>query len=192
MDRLRTERDSLRLFVAIWLPEPLARAAAARLEELRQGSRGIRWVRPEQLHLTLKFLGETPRAELPQLFSALAGVAAATRPFSLSLAPGGVFPPGGPPRVIWLGVTPEEELAVLAARVEEALVPLGHPPEKRPFRAHLTLGRAEPGAIFDRVLLGRALAGGPAVVGRLSLVQSVLRPQGPVYTTLADWSFVGR
>jgi len=83
-------------------------------------------------------------------------------------------------------------VAVLAGRVEEALIPLGHPPEKRPFRAHLTLGRAEPGAVFDRALLGRDITAGPAVVGRLSLVRSELRPRGPVYTTLREWPLVGR
>ena len=183
----KPERGSLRLFVALWLPGPLSRAVSARLDELRRGSRGVRWVRPDQLHLTLKFLGETPSTELPELTSALAGVAAETRPFHLSLAPGGVFPPNGPPRVVWLGLTPEEDLAALAARVEEALAPLGHAPERRPFRAHLTLGRAEPGAVFDRGLLGRPLETGPVMVERVSLVQSVLRPQGAVYTTLREW-----
>lgn len=180
-------RESLRLFAALWLPEPLAEAARRRLERLRAGARGVRWVRPEQLHLTLKFLGETPGDRRPAVEGALAGAAAAGRPIDLRLTSGGVFPSGGPPRVLWLGAEPAGELAALAGAVDEALAPLGFPPESRPFRPHLTLGRAEPGAVFDRAILAREMAEPPAVAGSLALVRSVLGPGGPQYTTIAEW-----
>ncbi|MGE5529226.1 MAG: RNA 2',3'-cyclic phosphodiesterase [Patescibacteria group bacterium] len=177
----------MRLFVAIWLPAPLARAALTRLEGLRPGSRGVRWVKPDQLHLTLKFLGETQEGLLPSLEAALAGVASASTPIYLGLGGGGVFPPAGPPRVVWLAVTPGPELADLAARVERALAPLGFAPERRPFRPHLTLGRAEAGAVFDRELLARELQTEPVMVDKFSLVQSELRPGGAVYTNAGEW-----
>lgn len=179
--------DSLRLFVALWLPEALAKAALSRLALLRRDGRGVRWVRPDQLHLTLKFLGETPAAFLPEIERALAGVAAASTSFALGLEAGGVFPPSGPPRVVWIGVSPAAKLVELAARVEQALQPLGFDPETRPFRPHLTLGRAEPGAVFDRALLARPLAAQPETIAALSLVQSQLRPGGSVYRTVAEW-----
>lgn len=183
--------DSLRLFVALWLPDGLRRAALARLEELRRGSIRVRWTKPEQLHLTLKFLGETPAAELPGIEEALARTAAAASPIHLNLAAGGVFPPAGPPRIIWLGLEPEKDLATLAAAVEQSLAPLGFAPEKRRFRPHLTLGRAEPGAVFRRELLAAPLDTQPGTVAALSLVQSELRPGGAVYTTVREWGLGG-
>lgn len=179
--------EIFRLFVALWLPAPLARAALVRLEELRPGSRLVRWVRPDQLHLTLKFLGETPAAKLPAIEAALRVVASSASPVTMGLAEGGVFPPAGPPRVLWLGLTPREELVALAGRVEKALAPLGFPPERRPFAPHLTLGRAEPGAVFDRALLGRGFALTPERIEKLSLVKSELRPGGSIYTNTAEW-----
>ena len=176
-----------RLFVALWLPGPLAEAALARLEELRAGGRGVRWVRREQLHVTLKFLGETRVEAVPEIEAALAGVAAGSRPFRMGLRPGGVFPPSGPPRVVWLGVAPGEELRDMAARVERALLPLGFSPERRSFRPHLTLGRAGPGAAVDPAVLARDFTVAPAEVGSLSLVQSELRPAGAIYRDAARW-----
>ena len=88
-------------------------------------------------------------------------VAAASCPVHLGLAEGGVFPPAGSARVVWLGLTPRAELIALAGRIEKALAPLGFPPERRPFTPHLTLGRAEPGAVFDRAILGRGFALAP-------------------------------
>ena len=89
--------------------------------------------------------------------------------------------------MIWLGVTPEQALVELASRVERALNPLGFPPERRPFRPHLTLGRAEPGAAFDRQLLARLMHVEPATAGALALVQSTLRPEGAIYRNVAEW-----
>ena len=86
----------LRLFVALWLPETLAKASLARLEQLRPGSAGVRWVRPNQLHLTLKFLGATSPRHLPEIQEALKGVAKASHPIELGLSSGGFFPPAGP------------------------------------------------------------------------------------------------
>lgn len=182
-----TMSDRLRLFIALWLPEGLKKAALARLEELRPGSRGVRWIRPDQMHLTLKFLGETPADRLPALEEALARIAAPSRSITIRLTSGGTFPSSGPPRVLWLGVEPEQELSALAARVEEALAPLGFPEERRPYRPHLTLGRAEPGATFRREQLEKRLEAPPETVAALSLVQSELRPGGAVYTTVREW-----
>lgn len=184
---MMAENASLRLFVALWLPAPLAGVALARLEELRPGSSLVRWVRPDQLHLTLKFLGETPVAKLPAIENALREVAAASCPVNLGLAEGGTFPPVGPPRILWLGLTPREDLAALAGRVEQALAPLGFPPERRPFTPHLTLGRAEPGASFDRSLLGQGFVVEPTAVEQLALVKSELRPSGAIYKNVGEW-----
>ncbi len=148
-------------------------------------------VKPGSIHITLKFLGETPAELLPAIEAALAGVAAASAPIDLGLSGGGVFPPAGPPRVVWLGVTPEPALVELASRVEQALRPLGFPAEGRPFRPHLTLGRAEPGAVFDRALLARELRAPQARADKLALVRSQLQPGGAVYTNAGEWRFGG-
>ena len=94
MGGLDVDPLDLRLFVALWLPEALAKAPLARLEQLRPGSTGVRWVRPNQLHLTLKFLGATSPRHLSGIQEALQYVAKASHPIELGLSSSGVFPPG--------------------------------------------------------------------------------------------------
>ena len=163
----------------------------ARLDLMRPGSSRVRWVRSDRFHLTIKFLGETSTDLLPGIKAALGDVADATPPLLMGLTHGGVFPSAGPPRVIWLGLTPGAGLADLAARVDRGLLPLGFDLEKRPFHPHLTLGRAESGAFFDRALLERPLQAEPVKVNLLALVQSDLKPKGSVHETIEEWVLGG-
>jgi RNA 2',3'-cyclic 3'-phosphodiesterase len=145
-----------RLFVAV----PLAEAARAAVEELVVGVRdrlaaagvqadsraGVRWVRTDGLHLTLRFLGPTPLDQVDAVAAAAAQTAteAAQAPFEVVIGGAGAFPSPGRPRTLWLGIERgADELAALAAALDERLVPLGWPPEDRPFRPHLTLARAD-------------------------------------------------
>ncbi|MFN7962694.1 MAG: RNA 2',3'-cyclic phosphodiesterase [Thermoanaerobaculia bacterium] len=133
----------MRLFVAIELPEAVRRAVEARLAPLRGSLPKARWVRVENLHLTLVFLGEVEAERVPPFATELAAVFARHPPFSLGLKDGGAFPPRGPGRVIWLGVDAEAGLASLQREVAEAASSvLGLEPETRPFSPHLTLARA--------------------------------------------------
>ena len=139
----------MRLFVAVELEPSLRRdaaAAGARLAAaLRRGMPGgradISWVPPDNLHLTLRFLGEVEEARAIALADRFPQPIAVD-PFEIELAGVGVFPPSGSPRVVWIGVTlGREALTSLAAQVEERLASWGFGREARPFQAHLTLGR---------------------------------------------------
>ena len=163
----------MRLFVAAELPESVKAALAAAQERLRSGrpgsraegranrSRGlrpIRWTRPEGLHVTLRFLGETDAAAVAGLREALARAAGRASPLSLRLGGLGCFPPSGPARVLWAGLEGDlDRLAALAAALESAAVSCGFPPERRPFRGHVTLARLEGGA--EGAALRRRIAG---------------------------------
>ncbi|HJX51517.1 MAG TPA: RNA 2',3'-cyclic phosphodiesterase [Polyangia bacterium] len=170
----------LRLFVAVDLPAEL-RPAVVRL---CQGIGGARWTRPEQLHITLRFLGDTPEDLLGDMRARLRQVRVAG--FQLALRRTGVFPPLGgrkPPRVLWLGLDPPEPLQALKQAIDGVL---GPDPEtaKRDFSPHLTLARfpTRPRHDLDRFLAEHAgFEGGCFAVGNFHLYRSTLRPQGALH-----------
>lgn len=188
----------MRLFVALEVPAAVKQAAAEVMGRLKGAGEDVKWVRPEGMHLTLKFLGETPEDLLPELCRSLDQACRGREALSLKLAGCGAFPGVRSPRVVWLGLGGEmEELAGLAAAVEEALVGLGFPPEGRPFRPHLTLGRVRSGrrgrkggrkssaAPLGRAIVELARWRGPAFQAEsVALMQSTLTPAGAVYRPL--------
>jgi RNA 2',3'-cyclic 3'-phosphodiesterase len=158
------------------------RAAAARAD--------VRWVDPAQLHLTLKFLGAVPDDRVPAVSRALEAAVAPTPPIALAAAGLGGFPSLGRPRVLWAGVAAgASELALLADAVDRALVPLGFPPESRPFRGHLTIGRVRSPrggrALAAAVEAARAPAFGAWTAAEVVLYESRLRPTGAVYAPVS-------
>lgn len=187
-----------RFFIAVPLPDETVAAIAELVERVRAagvpgGGRDVRWVRLDGLHLTLRFLGPTLEDRIEGARAAVIDAAAESSPFDLSIGGAGTFPSAARPRALWLGVQdPSGQLAPLAARVDRALVAAGWAPETRPFRAHLTLARAdgvpagsrvgarlaEAAASFrapfrvDRIGLFESLTGGgPARYAPLELVQ---------------------
>ncbi len=202
---------TLRAFVAVEVGELVTRAAAAIIERLRAGGAAdVKWVESRHFHLTLKFLGETRRSDLPRLCEALRAVAERAAPFGLVLFGVGAFPTARRPEVVWLGVAAGgEALSELARATDAACAALGWAREERPYRAHLTLGRAQaprrrrgPGegsdaaasasrsALAQSLTAERETRAGATSVERILLVQSQLRPGGPVYTVL-DSFFLG-
>jgi 2'-5' RNA ligase len=186
--------ETLRLFIAAELPGVVRGAMQATQLALRGGRPSVKWVAPEAMHLTLRFLGDVaaPVAEriAQELHSALAGRAAPR----LRLMPAGGFPDMRRPSVVWLGVGGEiDELHVLYAAVEQMLAPFGFAPETRPFRPHLTLGRVRREAgNAERAALGASIQHLPAPdqtpwqIEHILLFQSELLPSGPRYTALSD------
>ena len=176
---------TLRAFIAIDLP-PAVKAALADVAATLDGRvpRGtVRWVRPEQMHLTLRFLGDTPADQLPALAAALDTLAAGRAPFILHLTEVGCFPNMRRPRVVWVGLGgAEEKLAALVGGLEAALRPLGWPPEDKPFRAHLTLGRVRDERAAQGVDWSAAVPPLRVPVAAVHLIESQLRPEGPLYT----------
>lgn len=189
--------ETIRTFIAIPLPGDLLDQLAQVQQRLEREvpPRSVRWVRAGGIHLTLKFLGDTPVAKLPQIKAALAAVARNAPPSTFTVEGLGCFPNLRRPRVIWVGVQePTGRLAALQDAIEEVVTPFGYPPEGRGFTPHLTLGRVNrrvpPG---DRALIGRAVSAvdvgrlGEAPADRFVLFRSVLKPTGAEYSVLAEF-----
>jgi len=176
----------VRLFVALTPPPEVQRVVWEAFAPLRSRTVPVKWVRPEGIHLTLKFLGEVPEDRSPELAAAMAQAVAGARPISLVVRGAGAFPDPERPRVFWAGVEPDPAIEILQDRVERMFSPLGFPTEARAFRPHLTMGRAgrrarpRDFAGIDRVLENLAVEAA-GLLDHVELVQSVLREEGPVY-----------
>jgi 2'-5' RNA ligase len=190
---MRPDDEMLRLFVAVSLPTDVRDALARFQEELRgYGLSGLRWVRPEGIHFTLKFLGETPAAKVATINEALAGAAMERQELRLALGAMGTFGGRRGPRVLWLDITGDvERLREVQRAVEAALVDVGFPPEERAFSPHLTLARVrqppQPG-IAERVSQALESVAPPRAefeVRQVALMRSTLQPSGAVYERLA-------
>ena len=183
-----------RTFIAVELDAGVGRALQRLQDDLRDQTapRSVRWVRPEGIHLTLKFLGDTPLPRVEAVKTALSQAAAEIGPFSFTVGSLGCFPNARRPRVLWVGVDePTGALVRLRDAVEAHVAPLGFPTERRAFHPHLTLGRVDRRASKSEVreigdLVTHSLVGvvGDMAVGQVSYIRSELTPQGAVYTTL--------
>ena len=185
--------DHGRLFVALPLPGELRDEAVALLERLRARCEAdgwkVRWSRPENLHLTLRFLGDVPLAAAETLCARLRSVGARHPAFRLSLAGLGTFGGRRGPRVLWLGVGEgSAEVHRLAEAVEATVRDAGFPPERRPFSAHLTLGRvrAAPADAGRTLAPMRSLYTSATRIERMVLYRSHLRREGPRYEPLCE------
>lgn len=133
--------ERIRAFVAIRLGAEVEDTVAGFIEPLRAIRSGVRWVRPAQLHVTLRFLGaEVPSAQIPPLDQALTALADGFPPFPVDVRGTGAFPNLQRPRVVWVGLD-SGQLMALAERIEGITRECGFSPEPRPFTAHLTIGR---------------------------------------------------
>ena len=184
-----------RLFVAVLLPPAWLDALAAAQEELRRDGLRLRYVRPESIHVTLMFLGETPAARIGDLSAALAAAAAESPVCMLTLAAAGTFGSRRRPRVVWYGLAGElTALGSLQRHVEERLARVGFAPEGREFRPHLTLARvpddlspAEAERIAPAIERLRVPQPPPFRVEAIALMQSRLGPGGARYTMRENW-----
>jgi 2'-5' RNA ligase len=168
-----------RLFVAIDLPESIREELGA----MCFGIPGAKWVEPEQLHLTLRFIGEVDGGVFADIREALEGVRA--EPFAMRLKDFGHFPPRRQPRVLWVGVEAGDGLARLRGRVEHVLVRAGLEPEHQKFSPHITLARLKetPLTRLANFFAGNALyASIPFEVTEFHLYSSRLSPKGAVHT----------
>lgn len=145
--------------------------------------RAVRLVQPDNMHLTLRFLGDTAVTQLPSLTQQLDELASQHASFSLQLEGLGCFPNPKRPRVIWVGVT-GEHAALLAVKQEldKRLAPLGWPPEDKPFSAHLTIGRVGDGRLPATMNWNLPISPLPFTVQEIHLIESRLTPKGPIYT----------
>jgi 2'-5' RNA ligase len=178
---------ALRSFVAVLLPDRVRAGLAAVSAELRGQTRGLAWVPPDNLHLTVRFLGEIGPVALERVREAVTAVAAAVPPFTVSLGGLGGFPVGRAPRVLWASVVAGgEKIEALFGELEAALVARGIPGESRAFHPHVTLARArDPRGARELVrVLGAGPAFGEVRVEALHLMRSELGPRGSRYSAL--------
>lgn len=131
----------MRLFLALNLSGDIREGIHEATTPLREVEAPVRWVGADALHLTLKFLGEVTEDDSPSVESALAAVVGRHSVLGLTVGGIGMFPGGGRPRVVWLGAESGPALPALHEDLEAALQGVGFPPEPKPFRAHVTLGR---------------------------------------------------
>ncbi|MHB1015365.1 MAG: RNA 2',3'-cyclic phosphodiesterase [Desulfurivibrionaceae bacterium] len=168
-----------RLFVAVDLPPDIA----AQLQGLCCGVPGARWVQPEQMHLTLRFIGEVDGGVFRDIKEGLADVKAPV--FSLQIKGLGFFPPRKSPKVLWAGIAPVEQVSTLRNRIETVLLGLGLGPEGRKYSPHITLARLHDPSIAR---LGRFLASNglfatePFPVSEFHLYSSELTAKGAFHT----------
>lgn len=180
-----------RLFIAVELPSTVIEQLEAVQRELRATGADVKWTRPEQMHLTLKFLGDMPEELAPDLSALLSEAAEAGMPAVGRLGGLGAFPNLKRPRVVWAALEePTGELAKLQARIEQALSGLVEP-DGRPWSPHLTLGRTRSGRNVQRLaemIESYRLAGGAVLevpIREAVLFRSQLRREGPLYTPVA-------
>ena len=191
------EEEKARVFLAIDPPEAVLKKIAAIQEALRKNIHGsISWVRPQGIHLTLKFFGDIGRKDIGEISRLVSGHAAASRELKLDVQGLGVFPNSRRPRVLWIGVGGDVvRLIDLQQAIDRGLEACGFKREERPFRAHLTLARIKSPqglAGIDKTLAekGPESAGSFEAKG-LTLFKSDLTPKGAIYTVLADFPFQG-
>lgn len=191
------EGEKIRTFLAIDPPEAVIRKIAAIQDALKKSIHGsISWVRPQGIHLTLKFFGDIVREDIGAISGVVAGHAGNARAMKLDIQGLGVFPNSRRPRVLWIGVGGETaKLIGLQQAIDGGLEACGFKREERPFRAHLTLARIKSPqglAGIDGMLAekGHEAAGSFDAKG-LTLFKSDLTPRGAIYTVLADFPFQG-
>ncbi|MCY3727716.1 MAG: RNA 2',3'-cyclic phosphodiesterase [Nitrospira sp.] len=187
-----------RTFLAIDLPSSLQSAIGQNIRMVKRELPGLSWSHSGNLHINLKFFGDTTESQVDQIRRVVEPAIAHVSPFDLEFKGFGVFPDKQSPRVLWIGLGGTlDRLVALAGCVGRAVVPLGFPEEERPFRPHLTVARVKK----DHRAVGRVLdtlgtftapfSCGSLSVQRVTLFKSDLRPTGPVYTKLWDVALNG-
>lgn len=182
----------MRAFVGIPVGEETRAVLVRAQEALRRADADVRWVRPDSIHLTLKFLGEIGDDQAERLRELLAAEAARWPRLALEIAGIGSFPERGTPRVVWAGCRGDlAKLAGLAQAVERAAEQVGVPKEGRPFVAHLTIGRVKSDRNAKRLLAAvenqREAPIGKEEVSRFILFRSTLTAEAPIYEELAEF-----
>jgi len=187
----------VRLFVALEIPAAVRDNLAAQVEELRELSAKVadkrpRWVRPENLHVTLKFIGEVSPAKVEGMRGALSAIRS-NAPVDLKFRGLGFFPNKNHPRVLWAGLDASANLPSLAGDIDGALETQGVARERRAFTPHLTLARIEPPGLHEKLRAAIQKSGerefGSFQTCEFHLIESKLKPSGAEYTTLASFPF---
>ena len=184
----------MRLFVALDLPDQVRHSIAELIAKLQPKSRAARWIKPENLHITLKFIGHVGNEKLSPIQSTLSSIHA-EQPVELHFRGMGFFPNEHHPRAFWCSIASSPNLAELAANIDRALAPLGIEAETRPFTPHLTLARFKSNEGIREVVQAatdmKSTDFGAATETNFHLYESLLKSTGAQYNRLASFPFVG-
>jgi 2'-5' RNA ligase len=181
----------IRVFLAVELSSDVRKKLSELQQQLRKTLPPINWVRPESIHLTLKFLGFVDPSIISQLLSVLKPIGKKQHVFSIDVHGLGVFPQVKHPRIFWIGLTGNTQaLQELVLEIEAALEPLGFPPEEKAYHPHLTLARIKRenatvgSALLENQVLEKDQHLGTLTIDRFTLIQSDLDSSGARYTSL--------
>ncbi len=181
----------LRAFIAVDISDQQRDEVGRVLANLMGYDVRVRWVKIKNVHITLKFLGDTSERILPDLYAAIEGALADHKVLDLSLEKLGCFPNTRYPRIIWVGIREGfESLRDMSRSIEQVVEPFGFKREKRKFSAHLTIGRVKDGKGMDSLIQDISdwdFSSSSARISRVVFYQSTLRQQGPIYTPLKEF-----
>ena len=185
--------NTIRTFIAIELPEKIIYTISKVQEEIKSYGLKLRWVRPKNIHLTLKFLGDIQEADTEKVARAISESVAGHHAISLAVKGIGVFPGIKKPRVLWLGISRQLDLlTALQQTLDDKLEAMGFPKEKRAFKGHLTLGRIkskiDPKTLHEVLKKITPFESEDFFADRIVLYKSDLKPGGAVYTKLIETS----
>ncbi len=192
---MKNEVDEvIRTFIAVELPKQINDSIQKLQNDLKDSMLDARWVKYGNIHLTLKFLGDTKATKLELIGTVIQEIARKYSPFTISLAGIGAFPNSRKPSVIWTGIDKgKDEISKLANEIESAMEKLGFPKENRPFKPHLTIGRVReinhPSEMIKALENPNVGEIGEFTVDRIDFIKSQLNPKGSIYTTLAEGMF---
>ena len=186
--------EQIRSFIAIELPTELKQELARLESQLKAGNQPwVKWVKPDSIHLTLKFLGNIDTDTTATITRAIKESARGIEPFRLEVKELGVFPNLKRVRVAWVGISGQvDKLSLLQKRLESQLTPLGFTAESRPFTPHLTLARLSERASpdeqqgFGRLIASTSFEGGDIEVKEISLMKSQLTRAGAIYSRISQ------
>ncbi len=178
----------MRVFVAVELSADVKKALGQLQRELKSITDSARWVATESIHITLKFIGEIPEQRLEKIDEALVGLN--WKPFTVSVCGVGFFPGKRSPRVFWAGMS-APTMPELAEELDVRMERLGFEKEERAFRPHVTLARARDARMETGLVTAASkyenFDFGSFTVDRIFLIQSTLKPSGPVYNKLKQY-----
>jgi len=188
-DKRAGEAGQIRAFLAVEISDEVREAAAALIGELELPQYDVKWVRPRNVHVTIKFFGNIDPARVADIARVMEEIGREFRPFEISVEKLGAFPGLRRPRVVWVGIGEgRRHLERLYREAEEQLSAIGFPPEGRSFKSHLTIGRVRSprgtAELVGRIERRRDFNAGRCRVSELVLFRSELKPGGPIYTPL--------
>ena len=188
--------EGVRSFIAIEIPPSLRNLLENLQRDLKKDDGDVRWVRPEGIHLTLKFLGSIEKREVEKICQTLESIASACRPFELNFHGLGCFPGLRAPRVIWVGLDRGvESICLLQQAIEESLAQAGFAREERSFTPHLTIGRVRSQrgkeTLIRAIEMNRNIALGGFWTREITFFRSELHPKGAIYTKMGVFPMKG-